>query len=260
VLKPRSSALEAAGRAGFVARGVIYGLVGVLALQVLGAGDARADQQGALKVVARQPFGGVLVGALAAGFAGYAAWRVVEAVRRDDDGATAWLERAGYLVSAAAYAALAVGSVSLLTGDAGPGRDQASTASATVLSWPGGPWLVGTAGLALAGVGVWMAWRGLSRDFADGLELGSLSEGGRRAVELLGVVGNVARGVVFGVMGWFVVRAAVRFDPDQAAGFDVALHRVANASYGPFLLAAVATGLLVFAAFCFAQARYRRIE
>ena len=186
MLNRRSSAVEAAGRAGFVARGVIYGLVGVLALQVVGAGDARADQQGALKVIARQPFGGVLVGALALGFAGYAVYRLVEAVRGGDD--AGWLERAGAAVSAAVYAVLAAGAVSLLTGDSGSGRNPARTASATVLGWPGGPWIVGVTGVVVAGAGIWKAWEGLSGDVVDDLDTGQLSPRARRVIEMLGLV------------------------------------------------------------------------
>jgi hypothetical protein len=254
------AAVEVAGRLGLLARGTVYALVGLLTIRVASSDPARADQQGALHVVARQPLGTALLWVLAAGLAGYAVWRLVSAVRTGDDDDHPWLERVKHVASAAVYGVLAVGAASIaMGGDGGGSRRQASGVTAEVMSWPLGPWLAGAVGLVVIGIGLNFAWEGLSRRFLEDLHTERLGRRSRRAVEALGVIGHTARGAVFCTIGWFLIKAALEYDPSEAAGLDVALHRLAGASYGTWLLAAVGVGFLAFAAFCFVQAALRRI-
>ena len=245
--------------AGWVAKGMLYGLIAVLALQVA-AGDRgeQADQQGAIQTIAEQPFGKGLLVALGIGLALYAVGRVLEALGVGHGDDASGIDRAGYAVSAVIYASFAVLAFRVVSGGGAQQGDEATDITARVMEWSVGPWLVGLAGLGIAAVGLRFAWEGISRTFLEHLDLSSASLETRKAVRWLGTVGLVARGVVFTMAGWFLVQAAVQYDPQEAAGLDETLHRLASEDWGPLLLAAVAIGLLAYAAFCFAEARFRR--
>src|SRR5262245_42829355 len=131
--------------------------------------------------------------------------------------------------------------------------------TARALDWPLGRWLVAAAGLVVVGVGLYNIYRGLSQDFRDELKEEQMKGAERRGYSVLGLIGFTARGVIFVLAGFFVVRAAWQYDPKEAAGLDGALARLAHAEYGMFLLACVAAGLLAYALFSFAQARYRKV-
>lgn len=253
------------GRIGLVAKGVSFALVGVLAIKLaLGDGGKATSREGAMAAVAREGFGKVLLVALAIGFAGYAIWRFADAAfgRRDDD-SSGWKEagkRAGYVARGAVYATLTYTAFRLVA-NAGGGSSQtgeARKATAEVLDWPAGTWLVGIAGACLIGAGLFNAYRGVTKKFLDRWRK-NLGEEARLWGTRVGVVGLLARGVVFALIGVFVVKAAVEYDPKEAIGLDGALQKLANASHGPWLLGLVAAGLLAYAAFCVAEARYRDV-
>src|SRR4051812_10602843 len=153
----RDEKLEWLARAGLFARGAVFAVIGVLAIKLaLGDGGKTTDQQGALATVARQPFGKVLLVALALGLAGYALWRLVRAalghgVETGDDDAK---ERISGVISGVTYGALCITAIKILAGSGGSGGSGPDKATAGVLGWPAGPWLVGLAGLVLFGVGV----------------------------------------------------------------------------------------------------------
>ncbi|MFK4222433.1 DUF1206 domain-containing protein [Streptomyces sp. NPDC019890] len=262
---PRRSAekqtLTAAGRAGFVARGVVYVLIGALAVKIaLGSGGEEADRQGALRQVAEQPFGRVMLWALVVGFGGMALWRGARAVLargRRRKTASRLLDGGRALFYAAvcwATAAFAAGSGQGSSGDA---KSQDWTASA--LELPYGRVLVGAAGCVVIGVGAVLAVRAALRRFLRQLDTGAMSRRTRQVVTGLGVGGGVARGAVFAAAGIFIVVAAVRFDPHEAKGVDATLRSFSHTPMGPWLLVAVAVGLILFGVFSFASARWRRL-
>lgn len=257
----RSPWVERAGRLGLAAKGVLYGIVGVLAVQIpLGLGGKTTDRQGALRTVAQEPFGKALLVALALGLAGYAVWRLVQAfLDRDGDGkgAKALAKRAGYLARGLFYAGSAVIAFRLALGAGSSGSNEKDE-TARVLDWPLGRWIVAAAGAALVGAGLFNAWRALTKKFRKDLREGEMGEVRPWAIAV-GVVGHAARGVVFGLVGIFLLRAAWQYDPREAIGVDGALRKLAQGPYGMLALGAVAAGLLAYAAFCFVQARYRRV-
>ncbi|GAA2406655.1 DUF1206 domain-containing protein [Streptomyces glaucosporus] len=252
--------MEAAARWGLVAYGVVYLMVGVLALR-MASGDrgSQADSGGALRELARQPFGGFLVWAVGIGLAGLALWRLAEALlgaARPNGHRPR--ER---LRSAARCAVLAVLSASAIAFAAGSGSGgssdrQSRDLTSRVFDLPVGRWLAGALGLVIVGIGVWSVVRALRHSFRE--ELGPVPARLRRAVDVLGVAGGVSRGVVFAVAGGFVVLAAVRYDPDEAKGLDDSLRSLAETPAGPWLLAAVAVGLMLYGLFLFALARWHR--
>ena len=254
-------ALAATGRAGFVARGVVYVLVGALALRIaFGDGGPQADRQGALQQVAAQPFGKVMLWMLVVGFGCMAIWRGSRALlsKGPKNKVGSRLLDGGRAVF---YGFVCWGTASFAAGSGGSSGSDAKSRdwTASALKLPGGQVLVGLAGGVLIGVGVTLAVRAVMRHFLRKLETGNMSRRVRQVVTGLGVAGGAARGAVFAGVGVFVLVAAVRFDPHQAKGMDATLRTFAHTPVGPWLLVAVAVGLVLFGGFSFASARWRRL-
>jgi len=249
-------------RGGLVARGVVYGVIGILAIKLaVGSGGKATSQQGALQTIAQQSFGKTLLVATAIGLAGYAAWRLLRAAighgtQESDSG----FDRVAAAASGLAYGALCVVAVKILIGARGGGGSGApSKTTSGVLGWTGGTVIVALAGGVLMGVALYQGYKGLARKFVEEANTGRMSPSVKRAYEALGVFGHLARMVVFGLTGYGLIAAAVEFDPHKAVGLDGALRELADASYGPLLLAVVAAGLTGFGLYSVADARYRKI-
>lgn len=252
-----------AGRLGLAAQGVSYAIVAVLALMLaFGRGGMTADRPRALQTLADETLGGVLLVLLALGFAAYAAWRFAKAFfDRGNEGERpkGLVKRTGDLGKGLFYGGLAVIVVRILFGADERGERQADQATSGVLGWPAGRWLVFAAAAAIGVAAIWNVYRGLSRKFEDDLELGEMTSGARHWISRLGLVGLSSRGVVFGVIAWFLAKAAYDFQAKETVGLGGALAKLAEAGYGRGLLTAVAAGLLAFGVFCLAQVRYRDV-
>ena len=265
----RGEEVEWLGRAGLVAQGVIYALISLLAIQV--AVDGRdssepPDREGALQLVAHQPFGKWLLALLGVGFVAYALWRLAQAFadrENKGDGAKGLATRAGYLAVGVWYGALAVLAADTLLDPrkepSGSGSDEASDKTAGLLGLPFGRELVfGVAAGFFAAAG-WNVYRALSGKLRKRIASSDLSERGRKVLIATGAVGHLARGVVFALIAWFLAKAAWGFDPQEARSLDQTLLELARHDYGPLVLATVATGLLAFALWCWAQAVFRDV-
>lgn len=261
----RGTGTAVAARTGLAARGVIYLLVGTLALRIahLDTGE-QADRGGAVQELAEKPFGLVLVWAVGLGLVGMALWRLSEAVFGSvgPDGGKA-RKRLLSVVRFVFYAAMAGSVLAFAAGErdsgAGSTDEQSRDATARVLEWPAGQWLVAGAGVAVAAAGVWITVRAVTRAYRDRLDLARMSPAERRVVDVLGVGGGVSRGLVFTAAGGFAVKSAVAYDPEQAKGLDDTLRTFAGTPAGPWLLGAVALGLALFGLFSLAMARRRRL-
>jgi hypothetical protein len=254
----RSTPVDRMARFGLVSRGIVWLLVGLLALDIASGGGARADRNGAFAVIKDQPFGGVLLTALAVGFAGYGLWRLLQAaVGHQDERADTkrWAKRGASLFRGVVYVGLAVSTLHFLT--SGSGGDNTKPVTARAMAEPGGTLLVGLVGASLVIGGLVMAVRGLKQDFDDDLK--PVPHRWRTPVKVVGTVGMVGRGLVFALLGWFLVDAAVTFDANKAKGLDAALKTLAKEAYGSVLLTAAAVGLMAFALWSFAEARWRKI-
>lgn len=260
-----STWLERLARAGLAARGLLYVVVAVLALNVAaGHDETRADKQGALQAVVRQPFGRVLVLLLAVGFAGYAVWRFVEAAvgpSDEPDERKATFKRIGYAARSALYVFFFVSAVKVFIWANKAATSDTAEADWTqrVLDWPAGTWLVQGVGLGLIGAGLYIGWRGLTGKFRKRLKSFEMDRHERLGIRIVGTFGMVARMVVSIMMGVFLIFAARLHDPEQAVGIDGALKRLADRAYGPTLLVAVAFGLAAYGLYSFAEARFRRV-
>lgn len=256
-------------RLGLVAKGASFILVGALAIKLaLGHGGKATSRQGALQSLAEQSFGKFVLAALAAGFAAYALWRFVQAFAEQEDPsdgeaegeAKKWGKRAGYVGRGLIYAGLAWTAVKIIVG-AGAGASQNQQAhknAAEVLSWPAGTWIVGLAGACIVGAGLWNVYRAVTKKFEDRWRGGERTV--RRWGARIGVAGHLARGVVFGLIGIFIIRAAIDYNPKDAIGLDGALQKLVNAPYGPWALGATAVGLTAYGIFCFFDAAYRDVS
>lgn len=260
----QSEWVERLGRAGLVAKGVLYGTIAVLSLQVAfpgGGGGETTGKEGAIKTLAEQPLGTFVLVVLTIGLIGYALWRLVQAVvgnGETDEKKDAAL-RAGFLARGLLYISLAVFTVRVVLG-AGAEKTGEQEVTARLLEMPFGVALVVLAGLIMIGVGLYEGYKGVTKRFREHLQIGRMTPTENRAVTRLGTLGLCARAVVFSLIGIFLIRAAITFNPDEAVGIDGALATVAESGPGPLLLGIVALGLLAYAVYCFAEARYARIR
>jgi hypothetical protein len=252
-------------RVGLTAKGVSFAIVGGLAVALAaGEGGKATSREGALATIAGDTPGTILLVLLAFGFAAYAIWRFSEPFLEDgdDEGIKKYGKWAGWIARGAIYAGLTYATIEIIV-DAHGNHSQsakAHKATAEVLSWPGGTWLVGIAGAAILGAGLYNGYRGISRKFRKRWKTGEMTQPALKWGTRVGVVGLLARMVVFGLIGWFVIKAAVEFDPKEAIGLDGALQKLIHQSYGPFLLGVTAVGLIAYGLFCFVEARYRDVQ
>jgi hypothetical protein len=259
----KSPWVERLGRLGLVAKAVLYAVIGLLAIQVARGGrEESPDKRGALRTIAEQPFGKWLLVLLAAGLAAYALWRLAQAILDRDnegEGPKGLVKRAAALGKAGWYSLLCALTVSTLLGDGNEGGGNEQQQTAGVFEWAFGRYIVYAAGFAFVGAAAFNGWRAVTCKFNKKLKTGEMNGAEEAAVTGVGILGHLARMVVFGLIGVFLVRAAWEYDPMRARGLDGALLEVAQAPYGGPLLGAVAVGLLAYAAYCLVQARYRRI-
>jgi hypothetical protein len=255
-------------RVGLVAKGVSFGIVGALAVKLaLGDGGKTTSRQGALQTLASHSFGKIALILLAIGFAAYAIWRFVQAFAEreaptEKGEAKKWAKRAGYVGRGLIYAGLTFSAIKILAGSGrvGSQNQQAHRTAATILSWPAGTWIVGLVGAAIIAAGLWNLYRGVSRSFEDRWRIAEMSARARKWGGRAGSAGHVARAVVFTLIGIFVIKAAVDYNPKDAIGLDGALQKLARASYGPYLLGLTAAGLVCYGLFCLVDARYRDVS
>ena len=255
-----SPAARALARAGLTARGILYILIGWVAILVaLGQTSQHADQQGALQLLAAQPYGLVSLWLLGIGFAGYALWRLSEAafgVTGEGNGAGPRLKS---LVRAMIYGFFAYLTYKIIAGAGGNQAKKNQDLTATVMRHPGGQWLVGLVGLAIVIAGLVLIFEGIRRKFLKYLQLSQMSPRTRRIVERLGMIGTAARGAVFALAGILVIEAAVTYKPAKARGIDKALLTLRHQPFGEFLLIVAALGLIIFGVYGLCEARWRKV-
>ncbi len=258
-----SPAMKWLARAGFLARGIMYAVIGWIALQIaFGKSGQQADKNGALHTLSSTPFGAAALWLLVVGFFGMALWRLSEAAYgAPGAGGREAKTRLGALARAVLYAVTGYGVLKYAIGTGGPqpSNQQSVDLTAALLRQPGGQALVVVAGLVLIGAGLAQAYQYWRMRFRKDMRLSQARARTRRIVEWLGRAGGVARGIVFVTAGAFLVIAAVRYQPRQAKGIDSSLRALAATPAGPWVLVLVAIGLIMFGAFSCCEARWRRV-
>lgn len=261
----RSRAFRWLVRAGFGARGVTYGVIGVLALALaVGAGTdgAAPNQQGALALIARNPLGRVALVVICAGLLAYALWKLAQGVfgrGPEGGGSRSFTDRIGNLGGGIVYLVFLAVAIRVLAGSAGNSSKEPKQTTSGILGWPGGRVIIGVAGLILIGISLYQLYDALSGGFLDETKTEQMNRRERRAFIGLGKVGLTARALVFVLIGYFVLRTAIEYNPANAVGVDGALARLHHQPFGPWIVGLVGVGLLMFAAFSFFEGRYRRL-
>ncbi|HEU0014475.1 MAG TPA: DUF1206 domain-containing protein [Longimicrobium sp.] len=257
--------IERLARLGYAARGVVYLLVGYLAVRAAlsPAGGGAADQKGALRLLDTGGAGRAVLAVVALGLAGFALWRAVQAAvvdAREEHGGKLAVRRIYHGISGLLHLALALEAARLALRKPGGGSGDETrhwTAEAMQRGW--GRYAVIAAGAILIGVAIKEIVGAFARDFAERVHVHDLDAGLRRNVERLGRFGTAARGVVFGISGWFVLQAGLKYSPSEARGLGGVLDALGDASYGQVLLGLVALGLIGFGVWQFVKARYMHL-
>ncbi len=250
-------------RLGYVIRGLVYGIPGLLALELaFGVGGGQAvSPTGAIEFLGAKPYGNIILIAIAIGLAGYSVWGLIRAVldpyRKGSD-VPGLAARFGYIVSAFGYATLLVATIQYLMGTAVSSNNPADW-SAKLLAMPWGRAIIAIVGLGWMAGGVWQIYRGYATDFKSEFKLREMNRQERTWSVLVGRFGLAARGVVFVLIGLFLVQAAVFVNPAQAKGLDGALLALAQKPYGAILVGVVALGLIAFGIYSMLCARWMRI-
>lgn len=258
--------METFARFGYAAKGFVYGAIGILALlAAFSVGGDTTDTSGALQAIAQQPFGKLLLALIAIGLVGYVIWRLIQAINDPTDKGTdakGIFTRLGYLLSGLAYIGVATNAALLAIGvgsNSGGGSSKQDW-TAMVMQQPLGRWLVGIAGALTIGIGFWRIYRAYKTKFRDKLNMSELDSQHRKLLVNISRFGIAARGVVFVMIGFFILQAAKNYDPQKVKGLDGALLTLAQQPFGKVLLTLMALGLIAYAIYLFVQARYRRIK
>ncbi|MDT4969098.1 MAG: hypothetical protein QOJ64_3835 [Acidobacteriota bacterium] len=260
-----SPGMERLARFGYGTKGLVYIVVGALSAQVaIGWGGRTADTNGAFREIETQPLGKAALATVAFGLIGYVLWRWIQALADTAHKGTKLkgvLIRIGYFFSGAVYAGLAYTAAKALIDIEEPrsSSDAQEHWIARVLTMPFGRALIIGAGACVIGFGLYQIYKGLAAKFRKGLKLYEMNKTEDAWATWSGRIGYSARGVVFCIMGFFVIQAAVNYRPHEAKGVDEVLGTLAQISYGAWLLGAVAAGLIAFGFYMIIEARYRRI-
>ncbi|HEX8362573.1 MAG TPA: DUF1206 domain-containing protein [Longimicrobium sp.] len=250
--------VEKLARMGYAARGIVYVIVGIIAAQAaLGEGGV-TDQRGVFGEILQRPGGKFMLGLLAMGLVGFSVWRFVEAgLDPEHDGAG---KRALFALSGIVHVGLALTATRMALGSSsGGGGDGGASWTAKVMEAPGGRFLVAAAALGIAGYGVAQLVKAYKSKMDKRLDLSSLSSGARQWAVRAARAGLAARGVVFMIVGFFLLQAALHEDAGETRGLGGALSALHGTAYGPWLLGLVALGLVGYGVTQLLKARYRRI-
>lgn len=257
-------------RIGIAAKGIVYVLVGILAaLTVFGSGSSGSNggKQGALQAVLEQPFGKILLGTVILGLLGYVVWRMIQVFADPDGNGTdtkGITKRTGFFISGLIYLFFAFSGVRLLfsgmgSGSSGGGDDGGSGRQllvAKVLEQPFGQWLVAIGAALVIGKGIFQLYKAISGKFKSAIKEDEMSHKEKATFMRAGRIGYMARGVVMGILGYFLIQAALQSDASEAQGTQGALDFLSFTG-GPYLMAAVALGLACYGVFMFVKAKYR---
>ena len=261
--------METLARFGYVSKGFVYGTIAILALLTAfsaGGNTENTDTSGALAAISRQPFGKILLLLIAVGLVGYALWRLIQAIKDPDNKGTdtkGIFSRLGHLMSGLAYIGVAVNAALLALGsssssDGGDSSKQDWTAM--VMQQPFGRWLVGIAGAVTIGIGFYRIYKAYKIKFRKELDMSKLDRDREKWLVNISRVGIAARGVVFIMIGFFVLQAAHQYDPQKVKGLDGALFTLTQQPYGKVLLTLMALGLVSYSIYLLVLARYRNID
>ena len=259
--------MKALTRFGYFARGILFVVIGLVALQVASGKQGNlTDQTGALAAIAAQPFGRILLIAMVAGLIGFSLWGFVRAIFDPLDSGhdkKGILARMGFVISGISYGALVYPFLQLILGTGSvPAKSQTQTTqdvTAQILAQPFGPWLIGAVGLLILGWSLGQLYLAYTAKFLKEFKTSEVNAAEKKWIKDAGRIGISARGLVFALIGFFLIQAAVNVDPKQAIGLDGALLKLIQQPQGSLLLAVAAIGLMVFGVYSILSARWLEV-
>jgi hypothetical protein len=257
-----SKAVRVMYRLGYAAKGLVFLIIGVMALMLmLGMGGQLSNPTDALKVINRQPFGQFLLLATGISLLGFVLWRVAQSVfnvEHKPHTAMNTVKRIGYAISGLTYLSLAVLAIRGFMEGRVQNSEGTMSLTAKALELPAGPALVMLAGAIIIGVGIFHAVLGFTKRFMKQYEQGRMTEKEREIVEKSGMIGLPARGFTFGIIGYFFIRAGMHANAAETANTKGVMEHILGMPMGQVILAIIAVGFICYAVYCFAAARFRR--
>jgi hypothetical protein len=256
--------LELLERLGYLVRGALYAVMGILALGIAVSvrGGQTTDLTGSLVFLISNPFGKLVLIVAAVGLSAYSLWGFTRAIydplHRGSD-ASGYAARLGFVSSAISYAAIVFFAIKILMGSGAASSDTTQKTIASILVHPGGGWLTVVIGLVAIGIGLGQFLEAYRATFKADLKGAEMSESERNFAISCGRFGMAARGVTFLVIGWFVVQAGIHNDPSRAQGFGGAFLFLLNQPFGRVVLGVVALGFVALGLHSFACARWIRL-
>lgn len=258
--------VERLARFGYAAKGAVYIVVGALAtMAAIGMGGETTDTRGALQTIEDQPFGKFALGTVAFGLIGYVIWRFIQALADTEDKGTGLKGisiRIGYTGSGLVYAGLALTAAKILidVGEPDSSNEVQQHWTARLMEMPFGRVLVALVGASVIIFGLYQIYKGLSAKFRKRLKLGQMSYAKKAWATLIGKIGYAARGIVFLLVGGFLVRAALYYNPGEAKGLEGVFDTLAQRPFGQWMMGVVAAGLIAYGIYTLVESRYRRIH
>jgi hypothetical protein len=259
------SGIEILARAGYFAKGAVFGTVGLLtAMTAFGfAGGRITGTRGAIGVISGQSFGQLLLILIAIGLGGFVVWRFVQAIKdpeRHGSDAKALVQRTGLLISGLIYAGLALFALRLVAGTGGGSENGTEQTAGWLMSNPAGIWLVGFVGAVVIGAALYQVYRVVTVSYRRQWDLSGMSATETEWATRISAVGITARAIALALIGWFFIEAAMQADPSEARGLDGALQAFASGDFGPLWLAAIGIGFICYGLYCVVNGRYKRIS
>ncbi|WP_353987800.1 DUF1206 domain-containing protein [Ruicaihuangia caeni] len=250
-------AFQLATRTGFAVNGLLHLLIGGIAFGIAFGSGGEADQGGALSGLAASPGGVLVLWVVAIGLLALGLFQVLEALLIRGTDTTAWTGRAKEGGKAIAYLAIGFSAASTAMGSGSDSERQTQGMTSTLLSTPGGVFLVVLLGLGVLAIGVYFIVKGANKKFLRDIAAPAGKAG--RSITMLGRIGYFAKGIAIAVVGILFCVAAITSDPSEATGLDGALKSLAELPLGPAILTVVALGLMAYGVYCFARAKYARL-
>jgi hypothetical protein len=254
-----------AARFGLVAKGVVYSICGTMALlaatHLADQSPRDAGKKQMFGFISDQPMGKVMLAVLILGLACYTFWRWLLAFAdtehkgKDKEGIA---KRFTYFSSGLVYASVTFYAVKILFGKSS-GGDSRQGFVFKLLQQPYGEWLVGIVAAIMIGIGIYQVYRAVSGKYKKYVRE-ALHKDTAPWIVTAGVAGYTARGIVWMIIGWLFIKAALNHNSKEVGGTDKVFSWLQDSSYGSWLLGAVAAGLICYGVFMFLRARYQRIN
>ncbi len=257
--------MEKLMRLGYAVKGFLYVAIGFIAIMgALGKSSTPADQIGAIVALRKLPYASVFLWIVLIGLVSYSLWGVIRAVfdplHKGND-LKGLLARGGFLLSAITYATFVIPTYHLIQGGAsGAGSQSTVKLVSSVMNMPMGRWIVGLVGLGAVAAGLYQVYMGIKMNFDQFYKPYELSSEQFRAAKQMGRFGTIARGIVFAIVGGFIVLAAYQANPGHAQGFNGAFKYLAHQPYGIYLLGVIALGMIAFGLYSIMMAAWLRLR